>query len=171
MAILLQGNAFVSAGSGGGGGGGGLAIANCKGHVHTFGGQSNGFYELSPQIPDAQDSKALVLGIPLNLTEITQPTTTLDDKRVLYLFGSAWNDLSVSGVLLLGESSTRGEQLTKLIQWYNENRVSKKRGPVSLSLGTTGIDAYVTGLRLDQANSQTNTQNFSIQMVTTDVEA
>jgi hypothetical protein len=171
MAIILQGNAFVSLGGGGGGGGGSVALANCKGHVHTFDGPSNGFYEIDPPIPDAQDSKALVLGVPLTFTEIVQPTTTLDDKRVLYLFGTAWNDLSVSGILLLGESKTRGEQLTKLMQWYNQNRVSEKRGPVRVSLGTTGIDAYVTGLRLDQANPQTNTQMFSIIMVTADVEA
>ena len=154
----------------------GLAIENCKGHVHVFsdgggGGQASGFYEVQPAIPDSSQSKALILGIPLEFQEIVQPTTTLDDKRVLYVFGTAWNNVTVSGILLLGEQDTRGDQLSKLIQWYNENRVSKKKAPVKVSLGTAGIDAYVIGLRLDQANPQNNTQMFSILMVTADVEA
>ena len=109
--------------------------------------------------------------MPLEFNEIVQPTTTLDDKRVLYVFGTAWNNISVSGILLLGEQDTRGDQLTKLISWYNENRVSVKREPVKVSLGTAAVDAYVTGLRLGQANPKTNTQMFSIVMVTADVEA
>ena len=151
-----------------------LAIENCKGHVHVFyeeGAQSAGFYELEPAIPSGDGSKALVLGIPLEFQEIVQPTTTLDDQRVLYVFGSAWNNISISGILLLGESDTRGDQLSKLIQWYNQNRVSVKRAPVKVSLGTAGIDAYVTGLRLDQADPKTNTQMFSIVMVTADIGA
>jgi len=148
-----------------------MAIANCKGHIHTFGNASSGFYELKPEIGEVEGSRALILGIPLAFAEIVQPTTTLDDRRVLYLFGAAWNEISISGILLLGENKTRGEQLAKLLQWYNENRVSQKRGPVQVSLGTAGIDAYVVGLRLDQANANVNTQMFSVMMVTADVEA
>lgn len=160
---LLTGNAFLGVGS--------QAFANCKGHIHTFDNASSGFYAVEPAIPDAVGSKALILGIPLSFSEIVQPTTTLDDRRVLYLFGTAWNELSIAGILLLGESNTRGEQLTKLMNWYNENRVSQKRGPVQVSLGTAGIDAYVIGLRLDQANPAVNTQMFSVMMVTADVTA
>lgn len=151
-------------------GGNSLAIAGCKGHVHTFGGNSNGFYEIEPPIPDAADSKALILGIPLSLSEIVQTTTTLDDRRVLYVFGTAWSELSVAGILLLGESSTRGEQLAKLKQWYDENRVSQKMAPIKVSLGTYGLDAYVIGLRLEPANGQNNTQTFSILLVTADID-
>lgn len=154
-----------------------MAIESCKGHVHVFAddgsegsGQSTGFYDIEPSIPDADDSKVLVLGIPLEFQEIVQPSTTLDDKRTLKVFGAAWNNISLSGIMLLGESSTRGDQLTKLIQWYNENRVSVKQSSVRVSLGTTGIDAYVVGLRLDQADAKTNSQMFSIVMLTADVE-
>ena len=161
-ASLLTGNAFR-------GGSSSTTLADCKGWVHAFDGPSNGFYALDPKIPDAPGSRALVLGVPLNFMEIVQPTTTLDDKRVLYLFGTAWNDITVSGILLLGNSSTRGLQLTKLLQWYEANRVSQKRGPVRVSLGTSAVDAYVVGLKLETASPSVNTQMFSIQMVTADV--
>lgn len=150
----------------------GATIENCKGRVHVFsdnGGGGAGFYALEPPIPDARGSKALVLGVPLAFAEIVQPTTTLDDKRILYLFGTAWSEMSVAGMLLLGDQSTRGQQLGELLSWYEANRVSVLKGPVSVSLGTSAVDAYVTGLRLGQANPKSNTQMFSIIMVTADV--
>lgn len=153
----------------------GLAIENCKGHVHIFdsdegGSSSEGFYKISPPIPDGNDSKCLIMGAPLAFQEIVQPTTTLDDKNVLYVFGTAWNELSVSGMLLLGEASTKGALLEKLVSWYESNRVSEKMGPIEVSLGPAGVEAYVTGLRLGQANPRNNTQQFTILMVTADVD-
>lgn len=150
-----------------------LAIENCKGAVHVFsdegdGGRSVGFYEIEPPIPDGDGSRALLLAIPLELQEITQPTVTLDDKRILYVFGTAWSSVTVSGILLLGQRETKGDQLTKLRQWYDENKVSSKKGPIRVSLGTSAIDAYVTGLALGQANPANNTQAFSIIAITAD---
>ena len=176
MAIVLQGNSFISAagGGGGGGGGGGVVLENCKGFIHVFSdnggeGQSSGFYEISPAIPETDGSRALILGIPLTFREIVQPTTTLDDKRVMYLFGTAWNEVNIGGILLLGTSETRGAQLAELISWYNSNRVSELRGPISCSLGTVGIDAFVVGLSLSEANPRVNTQSFNISLLTADV--
>ena len=88
MAILLQGNAFISSGSRNSGTGS-VALANCKGHVHTFDGPSNGFYELDPAIPDAQDSKALVLGVPLTFMVvhdmlIAMRTKTASSRVITY---------------------------------------------------------------------------------------
>lgn len=185
MAVIVVGNAFVSSpgfgglggggGGAGGGGGGSLAIENCKGHVHVFsdsgeGGRTSGFYDLSPRIPDTDGSKALVLGIPIQFREIVQPTVTLDDKRALYVFGTAWNDVSVTGLLLLGGANTRGALLQTLINWYNTNRVGARRGPVRVSMGTSGMDAYVTGLTLGAANPQFNTQQFNISLLTADIK-
>ena len=149
----------------------GLTIENCKGHVHVFGDGGGGFYAIKPAIPEVGGAKALILGVPLEFQEIVQPTTTLDDKRVLYLFGTAWNRMSVAGILLLGDRDTKGAQLTRLLKWYNDNRVSESKKPIRVSLGTASLDAYVVGLRLGEANAKTNTQMFSIILLTADVEA
>lgn len=140
-----------------------VVLADCKGHVHamTFSAGS-GFYKVLPDIPSADGGRCLLLGIPLALQEIVQPTVTLDDKRTLYVFGTAWNEASITGVLLLGDSTTGGAQLQSLLDWYEANRVSVLKGPVKLSLGPKGVDAYVTGLRLDAADPQFNKQMFSI---------
>lgn len=153
----------------------GLVIEDCRGSVHVIdggrGGGGSGFYAIKPPIEDSANAKALIMGISLDFQEIVQPTTTLDDRRILYLFGTAWNEMSVSGLLLLGDSTTRGAQLGRLMDWYSTNRVSQRKKPIAVSLGDGGLDAYVVGLSLGQANPQTNTQSFVIRLVTPEVEA
>jgi len=111
------------------------------------------------------------MGIPLAFQEIVQPSVTLDDQRSLYVFGTAWNEASIQGMLLLGDANTKGQQLEQLVSWYNENRVSKKKGPIELSLGTTGVDAYVVGLRLEAADPNYNKQMFSILLLTSEIQS
>jgi hypothetical protein len=148
----------------------GVIFENCHGSVHAIGKSGAGFYALSPSIPDGSGSKALIMGVTLEFQEIVQPVTTLDDKRLLYVFGTAWNDVSAVGLMLLGDSSTRGAQVAALLGWYNANRVSQKKGPIGVSMGTSNLDAYVVGLSLGQANATNNTQPFVVRMVTTDVK-
>jgi hypothetical protein len=145
-------------------------IADCRGYVHVYsergGSGSQGFYKLRPDIPSAGGGYCLIQGIPLAYQEIVQPTVTLDDLRTLYIFGSAWNEITVAGMLLLGPNSGGGAMLGSLLSWYDSNRVSKLEGPISLSLGPKSVDAYVTGLRLDAADPEFNKQAFSIIMLT-----
>jgi hypothetical protein len=150
-----------------------IVIANCKGYTHVIDDENNaaGFYDIEPKFEDSAGAKTLIMGVTLGFSEIIQPTTTLDDKRLIYMFGTAWNDLSITGLLLLGDHSTKGEILSKLAQWYEANRISKRGdNPVSVSLGTFGVSAYVTGMSLGLANPNTNTQPFTIQLITADVK-
>ena len=155
----------------------GLVIENCKGTVHVisdsiFGaGGQGGFYEVRPVIDSPRGSKALLMSAPLDFREIVQPVTTLDDRRILHLFGTAWNEMSVAGLLLLGGRSTKGEILSTLISWYEDNRVSARQKPIRVSLGTAALDAYVVGLGLGNANPVNNTQPFTLSLVTADIQA
>lgn len=145
-----------------------LIIETCVGHVHVFSrgeGSKTGMYKFSPSIPDTAETKCLIMGVNLALNEIVQPTVTLDDKRTIYIFGSAWTSSTVSGMLLLGDGPS-GSQLDALLQWYDTNRVSKKKAPVTLSMGVNKMEAFVTGLSLNDANAENNTQTFQITVLT-----
>ena len=149
-----------------------LLLEDCKGVVHAIstGGanRSAGFYKIVPELPaDVGGGHCVILGITLALQEIVQPTVTLDDKRALYVFGSAWNEVTLQGMLLLGGSSGIGAIAGALQTWYETNRVSVAKAPVMVSIGTSaGIQVYVVGLRLEAANPEFNTQNFSIILLT-----
>jgi hypothetical protein len=146
-------------------------IETCVGRVHVFpqsdGGSKTGMYQMTPNIPEAAGAKCLIMGINLGLTEITQPTVTLDDKRTIYVFGSSWTNTTISGLLLLGESgSSSSSQLDALLAWYKTHRVSKYLAPIDLSMGNSKLAAFVVGLNLMEADSKTNTQGFQITALT-----
>jgi hypothetical protein len=147
-----------------------LFIQDCRGTVHIVkvGNETGGkgFFTLQPEIPQAANAKVLLMGSNMSLMEITQPSVTLDDQRALYVFGSAWNDVPIIGLLLLGPSQGKGAQLTSLLNWYASNRVGKKMGPVEFSMGTSAFDVFVTGLAVEQADPHYNRQSFVITAVT-----
>lgn len=146
-------------------------IDNCAGHVHMFSSKGNGvgFLSVKPPIPNSSSGKCLILGIPVNLQEIVQPTVTLDEKRTIYVFGSAWSEASIAGVLLLGDRDGNGEQLRVLADWYDKKRISKFKKPVSLSLGRKPLEGYITGLVLGTADPNFNTMPFTINTLVSDV--
>lgn len=146
-------------------------IETCVGRVHVFpqseGGSKTGMYQLQPAIPETSGSKCLIVGINLGLSEITQPTVTLDDKRTIYVFGSSWTNTTITGLLLLGESgSSSSAQLEALLSWYKTHRVSKYKAPIELSMGNAKMSAFVVGLNLMDADAKTNTQGFQITALT-----
>lgn len=150
-------------------------LKDCRGYVHVYSeagnSSSQGFYKISPEIPSEGGGYCLIQGIPLAYQEIVQPTVTLDDLRTLYIFGSAWNEISLSGMLLLGPNDGGGAIAGALLAWYDTNRVSgsDEGKSVELSIGPKSVQAYVTGLRLEAANPEFNTQSFSIMMLTPEV--
>jgi len=138
----------------------------CTGKVFSFqstaGNGGVGFYKVSPEITTGGDARIFVTGLPLSYAEIIQPVVSMDDRRLIYTFGSAWSEGQISLLLLLGESSTKGQAVNDVIRWYEENRVSKKKGPVQASSGGEGRDVFVIGMQMGAADPNINTQQITI---------
>lgn len=148
----------------------GLLINNCQGHVYVLtvgsaGGQDGGFYSLEPALPD----NVLITSMPLGFIEVMQPVLTLDDKRILYTYGSAWNQLSVACKILLGPSSEGGKLIADVSKYYKNNRLSESSEPIGISMGTAGVDAYLIGMAFGASDPNLNTLDFNLQFVTPDV--
>jgi hypothetical protein len=141
-------------------------IEFCPGRVHIFqqgeGSAGTGFYKLVPPITVAEGN-VLIMGAPLSFREIVQPVVTLDDRRILFTFGSAWSEANVMVKVLLGESSGNGAALGAVQAWYSENRLSKKTTtPCEISIATKGHEAYLVGMSVGQADANYNTQDVTL---------
>lgn len=148
-----------------------VILANCSGTVHVIPapGGGGGFFKMDPAIQNSKDGRCLLLGVPLEYVEIVQPMVTLDDRRIIGVFGSAWSEASVAGMLLLGPKSGSGAQLDNLLKWYETNRISKLEDSISASLGSTALEAYVIGLSVGQADPAFNTQPFTVRTLVSKV--
>lgn len=143
-------------------------IESCAGYIHIFSDSGGGtsFLKIDPPLPDNGDGgKCIITGAPINLREIVQPSVTLNDKRTIYVFGSAWAEGSVSGIMLLGKDGSGGGIAGDLKGWYESNRISKKMSPVTLSIASAKFTSYVTGLSFGESQPEFNKMSFSISFL------
>lgn len=138
-------------------------IQPCAGFVHVFSqsGGGSGFLKLDPPLP----KDAIIQATPISLREIVQPSVTLNDKRTIYVFGSAWSEGSVTGMLLLGKDGTGGAVAGQLKGWYESNRIKKGASPVTISIADASYSGYVIGMSLGDSVPEFNKQGFSISFL------
>lgn len=139
----------------------------CPGKVHIFkqgeGPAGLGAYELKPPVEVGGDAKVLIMGAPLTFREIVQPVITLDDRRILYAFGSAWSEAQVLLKILLGEAKSVKSALGAVQSWYSANRLSKKmETALELSIGNKAHDVYLVGMSIGAADPNYNTQDVTL---------
>lgn len=142
-------------------------IESCAGFVHVFpqSGGGSGFLQLQPDLPQAGDGRVVIQATPITLREIVQPSVTLNNKRTIYVFGSAWAEGSVSGVLLLGKDGTGGAIAGALKSWYETNRITKSKTPVTISIADASYQGYLTGMSFGDSIPEFNRQGFSLSFL------
>lgn len=142
-------------------------IQSCAGFVHVFPqpGGGSGFLKLDPALPEVGDGRCIIQSTPITIREIVQPSVTLNDKRTIYVFGSAWAEGSVSGVMLLGKDGSGGSIAGALKSWYETNRVSAKSDPVTISIADAKFSGYVVGMGFGDTQPEFNKQSFSISFL------
>lgn len=142
-------------------------LTPCRGNVYKVnpveGSGDNGFY----YIPELQAKKGpgdalLITSVNPQETDIVAPVITLENTKILYSFGSNFGNITISGMLLLGKSGTPGECLKSLIDFFESNRVSKTSSAINVSGPGTGWRVFLIGLAIADADSNTNTQPFSL---------
>jgi len=143
-------------------------IESCAGVVHVITQQTGGgggFLKLLPDLPEASDGgRCVIRSTPITLREIVQPSVTLDDTRKIYVFGSAWAEGNVTGLMLLGRDGAGGGALAAAMRdWYDTNRISKKKSdPLTISVADAHYSAYLTGMAFGETNPDNNTQGFTL---------
>jgi hypothetical protein len=143
-------------------------IESCAGYIHIFSDSGGGtsFLKIEPPLPDkGAEGKCIITGTPINLREIIQPSVTLNDKRTIYVFGSAWAEGTISGMMLLGKDGSGGGIAGDLRGWYESNRISKKMAPVTISIASAKFTSYVTGLSFSEAQPEFNKMAFNITVL------
>jgi len=142
-------------------------IETCTGFVHVFPqpGGGSGFLKLDPDLPNTGDGRAIIQAAPITLREIVQPSVTLNEKRTIYVFGSAWSEGSVSGTLLMGKDGTGGSIVGALKSWYETNRVSSSEKPVTISVADASYPGYLIGLSMGESQPEFNKMQFTLSFL------
>lgn len=142
-------------------------LTPCRGNVYKVNpvegsGDIGFFYIPALQAKKGPGDALLIMSVNPQESDIVAPVVTLENTKILYSFGSNFGNITISGMLLLGKSGTPGQCLKTLIDFFEENRVSKKSSSIEVSGPSTGWKVFLTGLAIQEADSNTNTQMFAL---------
>ena len=135
---------------------------------HTKIGGYSGIYQLGSLSQCQQRKTGLILidSVDISKVDAVTPKDALDDKHALYIYGKSFGQVAVHGTAYLGKAdATDAESVIGSINdWFNQNRVSKTKKPVELSIAKAFKGpVYVTKLRFGQADPRLNTIKFTIE--------
>lgn len=140
-------------------------FTSTRGCVHKYGdGNGRGFYKFEPDI--GQPGRILINGGDIDEGDIIMPAVTLSQNKILYTFGPDWGKSTISGVILLGESSEGGALMQTLISWFQTNRAGVKSEPVKLSIpGNKAYSVFVHRLIIGTPDPEYNIQPFGLAIL------
>lgn len=128
--------------------------------------RGDGFYKLTPSIPSSADSPVFIQGVELQDNDVVSPVVTLENFKVLYRFGEAFGNATVYGDILLGPAAGKATGVTRLIDYFAANRISKKGTPVSISMpGGKAYRIYLNGLVIGRVDPELHIQSFLISAI------
>lgn len=106
----------------------------------------------------------LITEVNYKKSDIVIPIAASDDIRIAFLFGKAFSDVEIKGILFLGKSGARiGRPLKALENYFEQNRASTSKSTIQVSLaGAANIKfkAILHTMSVEQWNNDMNSINF-----------
>lgn len=142
-------------------------LTPCRGNVYKVNpvenaGEVGFFFIPTLRAKKGQGDALLIMSVSPSKSDVVAPVVTLENTRILYSFGANFGNITISGMILLGKSGTPGESLKTLIDFFEQNRVSKKPEAIAVSGPRTSWKVFLTGLNVGEADASNNTQSFSL---------
>lgn len=139
-----------------------------RGCVYVAGKSSGGrgFYALNPPLRGLSDSPILLEGVDSVLQDIVFPVAALDEKKYFYTMGDDFGNVSVSGVVLLGRSETKGAAFARVKKYFDANRSIVRKSPITVSCpGNVSLKFYLTSMVISRADPEFHLQFFQMRGV------
>ena len=132
-----------------------------------------GFYNLKGLKSPGNAANILIQGVDLEHSDIVQQVVGLDNSKTLYTFGTAFGTVAVYGEILMGPGGSTGDDgFGTVLEFFNDNRVSKSKKPVILSMpDSTTISVYLRGLSIGRIDPEYHIQPFVFVGAIADIDS
>lgn len=92
---------------------------------------------------------------------------TLGGSIYIYVFGDRIGQITISG-LSFGPDCDAGNDseygVERMLQWYNQNKLSARKDPVVVQIGRTPIRGFVTGVTTDIVDAKTWISQYNLSL-------
>ena len=115
---------------------------------------------------DVTDGKILINNADIGDADTVLPVSTVNDKKILYVFGTEFGQVQIMGEILLGKAGAGGQAtaINKVIEWFKQYRVSgAAQTAFNLSVaGGQGYKVFAVGMALGAVDPEYNIIQFRI---------
>lgn len=112
--------------------------------------------------------RSIITRMTLSQEANVQFLHTLGTHIYLYVFGDRIGAVNLSGLSFSGDCDVPGLQQEhggeRMLAWYKEHRVSRRRQPVRVMVGNTPIEGFVTGFQEDVVDPMTNLIQWAVTL-------
>lgn len=133
-----------------------------RGEVHKIGKEGASYVKIPGLELGAKDGSYIsVQDIASSDADICSPVITVGGRNVIYEFGQNFGEISITLKLYMGCVLEKSSSLlTQVTNWYKDNRISKKKTPIQISIAEDSIayKVYIHVMSLGQADAAFNTQ-------------
>ena len=142
------------------------SFLSTRGCVYKFtysgSGGGPGLFSINPGFPAGNAASPILLdGVDLADQDIVYPVVTVENFKVIYVFGKDYGSANIRGTCLLGSSNASGGSFSRVVQYFEENRISNSKKPIQVSVGQKAYNVYLVGLVIGQPDPTFNILPFS----------
>jgi hypothetical protein len=114
---------------------------------------------------------AIITRLTLSHQTNVQFLHTLGSAIYIYVFGDRIGQLSLSGLAFNqscdgDEDDDGGLGVERMMEWYKDNRISKKGAPVRVMIGNTPVEGFVVSSNEDTVDAETGMVQWNVSMQT-----
>jgi hypothetical protein len=115
-------------------------------------------YKLAPGLTGDDTSPIIWTSVETQDQDIVYPVVTIGNKKILYTFGEDYGSARIGGMCLLGNAGAGS--IDKVTAYFKNYRVSKRKLPITVSIGSQAYRVYLTGLAIGSPEPAFNIQPF-----------
>lgn len=107
----------------------------------------------------------LLVDAQISEEDVVLPVTTLTEKKILYVFGSDFGTVQITGIIYLGPVGQKSEGLSMVKDFFDSKAISRSQdhSPVNLSCpGGVFYKVYIKSLMITEPDGEFNRMRFII---------
>lgn len=115
---------------------------------------------------DWNQYRAIVTRVTLSQQVNVQFLHTMGSMVYVYVFGDRMGSVGLSGLsFFLCECGNEPSGQQDIYNWYKSNRASRRRDPITVSVGSAVINGYVTGFSEDVVDASLHLVQWNVSMM------
>ncbi len=111
--------------------------------------------------------QVLINDVIVNRGDMYSAVSCLNNEKLMYNFGKAFGDITISGTILMG-ANTIGLDERLLHVYFEQFRMSSFKKPLKVLAGITLYQFYLTGMGIGGTNPEYHTRDFTFTGVVID---